>query len=79
MSTPTTLTRARMPDAPTSLRVIGVPEEGGHCRVWALEGDAVLGLMRLAWFRFAGGSQEAAEAAAVLPAAATGITTQMYK
>jgi hypothetical protein len=56
-----------------------VPEEGGVLRVWALEGDAVLGLMRFSWFRFKGSSQGEAEAASTQPSAATGGTTQIYK
>jgi hypothetical protein len=39
------------PKLPESLRIVGIPEEGGELRVWAEEGESVLGLLRFSWFR----------------------------
>ena len=36
---------------PTKLRVIGCSETGGELRVWAPEGDSVLGLLKFTWFK----------------------------
>jgi hypothetical protein len=69
----------RIPDPPVILKVIGVPEEGCELRVWAREGDAVLGLMRFTWFRLDSGTQAAAEAAAQSASASSGASSQQYK
>ena len=69
----------RIPDPPSVLKVIGVPEEGGELRVWAREGDAVLGLMRFTWFRFDSGTAAGAELAAQSASVAPGSTSQIYR
>jgi hypothetical protein len=36
---------------PSSVRVIGTPEEGSELRIWVPEGDSAIGLCRFAWYR----------------------------